>query len=366
MTGHMKGLVFLGGEKSEIREFPIPSAGPGEAVVKVVNAAVCGSDVDFWRIPDDIYQKLIKSGKTAQGTPGLLEGIISGHEASGYVVETGEGVTHLKIGDRVSVHHHLGCGHCEYCIAGEEQSCVSRKNMGMNYNGSNAEYILSKADNCMHLPDELTYVDGTFIACVGETAFSSMHKLQPNGLDFVGIFGLGPVGMSACLIARAMGARVIGLEISPYRIDWARKLGFDNIIDTGKSADVKQEIMDITHGRGIDKIVETTGVPFLRALAAEVAANKGSIVILGAGDHYIDPDRKATLTFETPYVIRKQLTIRGSYVMSKSLYHVFTRFLVENKIDFGKLVSHHFPIEKAQEALRLARDANSERIIFDL
>lgn len=367
MCKTMKGLVLLGDEKSELREFPIPKPGPGQAVVKVVNSAICGSDVDFcWRMPGDVYAKNIKTGRTPQGTPGLIDGIISGHEAGGYVSQLGEGVDYLKVGDRVSVHHHWGCGHCEFCIAGEEHLCPSKMNMGMTFNGSNAEYILIKADNCMPLPDELTFVDGTFIACVGATAFSAMHKLQPNGLDFVGVYGIGPVGLSACLIAKAMGARVIAFDRSAYRIEFAKKVGVDYAINTGDTPDLKEEIMRITHGRGINKSVETTGAPVLREMSAVLAADKGSIVILGAGDNYIDPDRKAMLAFETPYVIRKQLTIRGSYVMPKSLYYTFVRFLVENKVDFGVLVTHHFPLEKAQEAFELARSANCGRIVFDL
>ena len=136
--------------------------------------------------------------------------MISGHEGAGVVAQIGPQVTNVQVGDRVSLYHYLSCGHCEYCLAGNKMLCRSGQGLGLDINGTDAPYLLIKAENCLLLPDDLSYIDGVFISCIGGTAYSSLKKLSSS--DQIVVFGVGPVGLSILLLAKALGSRVIGVE----------------------------------------------------------------------------------------------------------------------------------------------------------
>src|SRR5262245_57196219 len=133
----MRGVVFLGGRQAEVREFPDPKPGPGEVVVQMKAGGLCGSDLHLYRQSVDARAD---------------NNIIPGHEPSGVVYAIGPEVTHVNVGDRVSVYHYLGCGHCEQCLAGNLMWCDERRGYGGPIHGSDADLILTDARNCCPLP----------------------------------------------------------------------------------------------------------------------------------------------------------------------------------------------------------------------
>ena len=155
----MKGMYYAGVRQITVGEFDIPKPGPSECVIKVKRAALCGSDLIHYLMDQETWDRM--TGKTVGGAPGIIPGTIVGHEASGEIYEVGSAVTGFKPGDRVSVYHHIGCGHCEMCDGGNMMSCVNRKAMGTNFNGTDSEYLCIPARNCMPLPEGLSYDDGT-------------------------------------------------------------------------------------------------------------------------------------------------------------------------------------------------------------
>lgn len=258
------GIVFLGNRRVEAREFPDPVPTAGEAVVRVRASGLCGSDFNPFRAP--------------QATDS-----ISGHEPCGEVEALGSGSAGARVGDRVIVYHYSGCGTCKYCRTGWEQLCSSgRKTYGFGSNGGNADYILVPARTLVPLPDELSFEEGAAIACGTGTAYGAMLRLAVSGRDTLAVFGQGPVGLSATLLAKAMGARVIAVDISPERLDFARELGADHTVNS-KDTDPLEAIRDLTHGEGADAAVDCTGNADARAQMVRCVRIFGSACFVGEG-----------------------------------------------------------------------------------
>ncbi|MFC5337401.1 zinc-dependent alcohol dehydrogenase family protein [Leucobacter denitrificans] len=323
----MKGLVFTGNETVELQDFPDPQAAAGEAIIKVRASGVCGSDLPRYR--------------DAEGS----KGIITGHEPCGEVAEIGPGVpSGLRVGDRVMVHHYAGCGFCDVCAMGFEQACQNdRVTYGTGAHGGHAEFIKVPARTLVHLPDELSFEAGAAIACGTGTAWNGLKKMNVSGRDTVAVFGQGPVGVSGVVSAKAMGARVIAVDISPERLEFARQLGADFTINSMET-DLIEAVQEITSGHGATASLETSGAGPARAQALEVLSYFGRCSFIGNG-------APSTIDIRGE-VIRKVLTIFGSWTFTKAEQIEIARFMVENKVDLDALVSKRYSLDEAETAYR--------------
>src|SRR6188474_2698851 len=226
----MRGAVFLGNKKIEIRNFPDPTPGPGEVVIQMKASGMCGSDLKFYRPPPGEAQK-------ALGLGGNAEPFIAGHEPCGIVVARGAGVSDYEApyGQRVMDHHYAGCGGCTHCRVGWSQLCRAGITVyGVTAHGGHADYLKVPVRTIVEMPEELSFAEGAAVACGTGTAFSALKRMQMNGGDTLAVFGQGPVGLSATVIGVAMGARVIAVETSPERMKLAREFGADATIDASK------------------------------------------------------------------------------------------------------------------------------------
>lgn len=360
----MKGLVFTGDMRTEVREFPIPEPKADEVRIKTMASAICGSDMMFYKAPSD----LLKSGAfgaTGAGAAAISIGTISGHEASGYVDAVGVAVTNVKVGDRVTFHHHQGCGHCKHCLDGEPMLCQDRRPLGVGIHGSNAEYCVIKAACVLPLHEELSFATGAFLGCQAATAYSSLMKAEVSGNDLLVVYGVGALGQQTALMAKKMGARVVGIDISDYRLNLLKEKG---IIDVGINSlheDCKAILMDLTHGIGVKKGIVACGADQMRRLSADVASVKGVIVITGASEGNMDPTADASWSFDGRAVLRKELVIRGSYVCPLGLFEDLQNFLVDMNVDLDQLVTHHYTIEQGDEAFALFAKGQTGKVVFD-
>lgn len=338
----MRGLVFAGDETAEVREFPDPQAGAGEAVVKVRASGLCGSDLPRFRRD---------SGS---------EGVIPGHEPSGEVVELGPGVPPgLRVGDRVMVHHYAGCGVCEMCALGFEQACpVDRVTYGTGAHGGHADYITVPARTLVHLPEPLSFAAGAAMACGTGTAWNGLHKMGISGRDTVVVFGQGPVGLSGVVCAKAMGARVIAVDISSERLAYARTLGADFTVDPTEVS-VPEAVLEITSGRGATASLETSGAHLARAQALEVLAFFGRCSFVGNG-----PPSSIDIRGE---VVRKVLTIYGSWTFTKYELIQVAQFMVDTGVDLDALIGKRYGLDDGERAYReFAAGATGKPVIaFD-
>ncbi len=193
----MRGVVFLGERKLELREFPDPSPGPGEVVLEIKASGMCGSDLKFYRV---------KGGAQALGLGGDGSPVIGGHEPCGVVAAVGPGVDpdEAKLGDRVMDHHYLGCGVCPHCLDGWSQLCREGFVVfGVTAHGAHAPYMKVPARTLVPLPEELSFTTGAAISCGTGTAYGALRRLDLGAGDSIAIFDQGPVGLSATQLASA-------------------------------------------------------------------------------------------------------------------------------------------------------------------
>jgi threonine dehydrogenase-like Zn-dependent dehydrogenase len=333
----MRGVVFTGNRRIEIREFPDPVAAAGQVVVKIGASGICGSDLHPYR------------SERTQTT-------ISGHEPCGTVVALGPGVIGWTVGDRVMIHHYSGCGICKYCRIGYDQLCIhGHRTYGFGAHGGNADFIVVPARTLVNLPVELSFAEGAAIACGTGTAYMALKKLDVSGRDTLAVYGQGPVGLSATLLAKAMGARVIAVDLSPARLDLARSLGAEVVINPTE-VDPIQAIRDLTHGEGADATLDCTGNAVARAQTVRSARVFGRACFVGEG---------GSVTLEPSQdIIHRHLTLYGSWTFPIVGLEECARFIVDRGVPLKKLITHHFPLDQAAEAFQTFDAGATGKCVF--
>ena len=348
----MRGVVFLGERRLEIREFPDPTPGPDEVVIEVKASGMCGSDLKF-------YRPSLAEATRALGLGGDGEPNIAGHEPCGVVVARGAGVTETEAPDgaRVMVHHYKGCGSCEHCRVGWQQLCPEGFTVyGATGDGAHADYMKIPASTLVPLPDELSFETGAAIACGTGTAYGALKRVSLAGSDTVAIFGQGPVGLSATQFGRAMGARVIALDTIAERLELAKELGADAIVDPG-SNDPVAAIKELTGGRGVDIAIDCSGSEAGRLGAIRSTRTWGTVGLVGEG---------GTMTVNvSKELMRKQLTIVASWTFSAFGQAECARYVAERGIDVDHLFTQRYTsLDEAEEAYRLFDTQTTGKGVF--
>jgi threonine dehydrogenase-like Zn-dependent dehydrogenase len=322
----MQGVILPGNSTVEFRDFDIPQPGHGQVVLKTKASSICGSDI-----------RAIYRAHLGKGAEGYRPGTIAGHEPCGQVTAVGPGVKRLKPGDRVVVYHISGCGVCEDCRRGYMISCHSeqRAAYGWQRNGGHAPYILVEESNCIPLPDNLSYIDGALCACGTGT-------------------GLGPVGLAAAQLGRALGARpVIGIDVSPARRKLAEDLG---LCDYTFAADDRalSHIMDATKGHGCEVAIDCSGAPSARLLALQGTRQWGRCVFVGEGN---------TVQFDvSPLLIHQQITLFGSWVTSLDHLEQLVEHLSRWNIHPDITCTDRLPIRDAAKAYDIADKGQTGKV----
>ena len=338
----MRGVVLLGDRECCVKELPDPVPGPGEVRVRMMATGICGSDLHLYHI--DKEQAKRRGDR------------IPGHEPCGIVDSIGQGVKKVKEGDRVTIYHYLGCGHCDYCASGNMMWCRETRGYGGAVDGSHADFVITDERNCVPMPDSMSFVDGAFVACPGGTAYSSMRKLDVGAGDTVAIFGLGPVGLSGVILAKAMGGKVIGVDIVDERTELAMRLGADAVVNAQKE-DPVDAIRSFTGGKGAALAFEASGSAKGRSDIVSCLRRAGKAVFVGAGnsEKVINPGQ----------IIGSQLTLMGSFVLPIWMSWEMVNFLDAQKISFEGAVTHRFPIEEAPEAYRIFDEGKTGKVVFE-
>jgi propanol-preferring alcohol dehydrogenase len=272
-----------------VKEVPIPTPGPGQALVEIVATGVCHTDLHAaegdWPIKP-----------TPPFTPG--------HEGAGIVAALGPGVTHLKEGDRVGIAWlHSACGHCEFCLAGWETLCKLQHNSGYSVDGSFAQYALGQADYLGRLPKNLSFVDAAPILCAGVTTYKGLKMTDTKPGEWVVISGVGGLGHVAVQYAKAMGLNVAAVDLGPEKMALARKLGAEIAIDA-KTQDPAAEIQKQIGGAHGVLVTAVSPIAFKQALG--MLRRGGTCVLNG-----LPPGEFPVSIFE---LVLNGNTIRGSIV----------------------------------------------------
>jgi threonine dehydrogenase-like Zn-dependent dehydrogenase len=345
----MRGVTFLGDRKLQMMEFPDPSPGPRDVVVEIKASGMCGSDLKFYRA----------SGETSSLGLGKVSGpVIAGHEPCGVIAAVGSAVDErsARVGTRVMVHHYSGCGTCTHCRTGWSQMCAEGSTVyGVTGHGAHAPYMKVPAHTVVPLPDDLSFSTGAAISCGTGTAYQALRRMNLSGGDTIAIVGQGPVGLSATQLAAAMGARVVALDVSADRLARAREFGADALIDP-KSDDAVAAIRDLTHGDGADLTLDISGAAEGRLIAVRSTRAWGTACFVGEGGN---------VTIDvSPHMLRKQLTIIGSWTFSTSVQADCARFVTDRKIAVDHLFTHRWKLDQADEAYRVFDRQSSGKGVF--
>lgn len=343
-TSTMTGVVLPGNSTVEYKEFPIPEPGHGQVLVQMKASSICGSDIRA------IYREHL--GKGPEG----YQNVIAGHEPCGQIVKVGPGCKQFKAGDRVVIYHISGCGVCDECKHGYMISCRSphRAAYGWQRDGGHAPYLLAEENTCVLLPDSLTFVDGALCACGFGTAYEALCRMRVNGNDRLLITGMGPVGLAAAMLARAMGvSTVIGTDLSEARMQLAVDLGLaDHVVKADENA--LEQILKLTGGWGCEASIDCSGAAPARLLALQGTRDWGRCAYVGEG---------GTVNFEvSKYLIHKQITLFGSWVTSLKHLEELVERLDRWGIHPDVTCTHRLPLEQASEAYQLAAGGQTGKV----
>ncbi|MEO7718292.1 MAG: zinc-binding dehydrogenase [Capsulimonas sp.] len=342
----MTGVVLPGNSTVAFREQAVPAPGHGQVLVRMKASSICGSDIRA------IYREHLGVGDEA------YRNVIAGHEPSGQIVEVGPGCKSFGVGDRVVLYHISGCGVCEDCNTGYMISChsKSRAAYGWQRDGGHAEYLLAEENTCIRLPDNLTYEDGALVACGFGTAWEALTRIGVNGRDRLLITGLGPVGLAAAMLGKALGAKhVIGVDTSAHRLELAQTLG---LVDDAflSDADALGKIQDATGGKGCEASIDCSGAAPARRLALAGTRQWGRCAFVGEG---------SSVEFDvSPMLIHPQITLFGSWVTSLGHMEDLVERLSRWNLHPDTTVTHRFALDQAAEAYKIADAGQSGKVVI--
>jgi len=335
----------------------VPVPGKAEVLVRIDAVAICATDLEI------IYH----------GPPALIEGglpynknFTPGHEYMGTVVALGPGVDEYRIGQRVTVEIHAGCGQCKRCREGMYTSC---HNYGMNYgelnkghrangfttDGGFCEYQVNNINTLVAIPDDMSDEEATLVVTAG-TAMYGLTEL--GGLvagESVVVTGPGPIGLLGVAVAKALGAHpVILTGTRDNRLQIGKELGADHVVNIRKVNDVIQAVKDLNGGKGVDYVVECSAAPNAVNEALKMV-NRGGKVCLAAFPH-------GEASVDIAHIVRNNIYVYGIRGEGKSATHRAEAFMKQKRFDATKIHTHTFPLEDLPTAIRYAKDRVEDAI----
>ena len=336
----MKGIVFLGNKKLELQDFKDPQPGPDEVIIEIKASGMCGSDLKFYRA---------NSGPSSLGLGGSDKKVIAGHEPCGVVVEIGKNISKDLISKdmRVMQHHYRGCGNCSHCSTGWQQLCIEgvAEVYGVTGNGAHAKYMKCPANTLVELREDISFKSGAEISCGTGTAWGALERLLLRAAQTIAIFGMGPVGLSAVMLASKMGAKIIAVDINSKRLSRAKQFGADLLINPNKDKDVVTSIKDYTKGLGVHCSIDASSSPIARSQSIKSLRTWGKACFVGEGGE-VNIDVSNDL-------LRRQITLIGSWTFSKHGQAECADFVAEKKLDVEGLFTHQWSLNEAEEAYKL-------------
>lgn len=347
----MKAALLRDWNDLAVEEVPVPEPGPGEVLVRVRACGLCGTDL-----------KMVRGDFRARGWPPSLP-FVMGHEWSGEVAALGSGLDDLdlQVGDSVVAENHIGCGRCPMCRSGRYNLCERAGTPGYRLYGHTApgalaEYAVRPAPMLHRIPEVVNPLEGALV----NQGSLTVHALRRVGFESgstVAVFGPGLLGLLTTTVARASGASDLTMVGRGTRLEMARQMGADQLVDYERS-DPVEEVRRLSGGRGVDYVFDCTGNPAVAAQALGSVRRGGKVAVLGltggkAGD--IDVDR---LTLDEIDLVG----VRSS----PNAYPAMIALMRSGAVDLSPLITHVFPIEEVGKALAALADRSAIRPIVEL
>ena len=329
-----------------VQDAPVPEPGPHDVLIQVEAASVCGTDLHIYRW-DEWSQHRIKPPLTL------------GHEFAGTVVQMGESVENVRVGDFVSAESHITCGMCFQCRTGQAHMCPQTKILGVDRDGAFAEFVSvpSKViwrNDRSKIPPEIATLQEPF----GNAVFATLAHELPG--QSVAVFGCGPIGLFSTAIARASGAaRIFASDINPYRLQLAKKMGATFLYNPkSESASVEEWFLEHNEGSGVDIALEMSGSPEGIAGAFKVVRNGGRVTLFGIPARAVELDVAENIIF-------KNLTVLG--LNGRKIFETWfrTRWLLETGVvDLHPLITLETTFDEFEEAFHRLDSGKACKIIL--
>jgi L-iditol 2-dehydrogenase len=340
----MRAAVYRGINDVRVETVPVPEIGAGEVLIRVHSCGVCGTDL-----------KKIHTG--SHSAPRIF-----GHEISGVIAATGEGVQGFAIDDRVMVFHHTPCGRCYYCRKNTPSQCNDYKRVGVTAGfepagGGFAEYVRVMPwivnRGLIKIPDGVPFEQAAFVEPVN-TVYKGVRNLALESDETVLVIGQGPIGILLAALAARSGAKVLTSDLYPARHEIAANYGLNHPIDASK-----EDVVAVAHreseGRGADAVILAVGGNALIRTAMDAARPGGRILLFAATQH-------GDATFDPAVVCMDEKTLMGSYSSSFELQPEVEEIVFggyRDGFDLTRLISHRFPLQDAVEAIRVASNPSA-------
>lgn len=321
----MKAIVYTAPEKLEIQDLPVPEPKEGEVLLKVRACGICGSDVHGYL------------GRTGRRTPPM----IMGHEFCGEVVGLGTGTNTLKTGDRVAVYPVDYCGRCKMCEQGEVHLCLNKRAFGvLDVDGAFAKYISVPEKCCFPIADGISDAVASLMEplAVAYRGISHCGSLQNKTVLLVGTGTIGLLALACVKMKNA--AKIIVSDLSDDRLEVAKKLGADVVINPGRE-DFGQRIMAETNGEGVDVSIEAVGI--------EPTVNQVMDALRLGGEAIWIGNNAPTITINMQQVVTRELKIQGSFLYGLEEFRQVVEFINDKKVFVDTLISKEISLEQVPE-----------------
>jgi len=326
-----------------LREVPVPTPGPGEILIRVQAASICGTDLHIYNW-DAWAQRRIRLP------------LIPGHEFSGVVAGVGRGVTTVREGDLVSAEMHVACGKCLQCRTGQAHICGQVRILGVDSNGAFASFAIIPETNIWKLSPSFPRDYASLLDPLG----NAVHAVLAGAIaaQTVAVTGCGAIGLLSIAVAKACGAaKVFAIEVNACRRCVAKTMGADLVLDPARS-DVEEVILDATSGTGVDVLLEMSGHPEAMRLGFALLRTGGRASLLGI------PSRPFELDFAHD-IILKGTTVQG--IHGRKMFE--TWFQMEALLDTGKLnlapvVTHRLSLAEFPKAMQLLQSGQAIKVVL--
>lgn len=329
----MHSIRLEGKRNVKVVEEPEPVPGPGEVLVETAFSALCGSELHSYC------------------DTGCKNGNI-GHEAAGTVIQLGAGVSSLDVGQRVGASAISGCGNCACCAKGQYTWCPQNK----FYGSMHAEKFVIAVNACHPLPSDIAWDIGVLISGDGlGVPYHTSRKIASPDVKTVAVFGAGPVGLGNVLVQNYLGRRVIVLDVSLYRLELAKRLGAQEMIDA-KSGDAVEHIRALTAGVGADVCIEAAGRPETALQCFAAVRTAGTVVFNG--------EQGAVALSPSEHFIRRDITAVGSWYYHYSEFEAMLG-VYRQGLRVGDLITHRYPFEEAAIAFEKLAAGQTGKVLLN-
>jgi L-iditol 2-dehydrogenase len=326
----------------EVLDIPKPVVKPGEVLIKVKAAAICGSDLGIYKYTS-AYSKMTLP-------------VVMGHEFSGEIVEMGKDVVSFKEGDRVLAESVKACGECRYCKEGRSNLCEKSTLFGIHTAGGFTEYISVPYKLLHRIPDNMSFEDAALVEPLSN-ALHFVKDITPFRVhDFVVVQGCGPIGLFSAQLFKLGGAQVImtGLSADKVRFEIAEKLGIETV--NIQEENLEEIVMERTNGAGADIAFVAVGAPPAVKQATQIVKKRGRITVVGIFGSEVPIDMT--------WLVRRELEIKGAYDAKPVNFPESIELISKGLIDVNSVLTHRFKLDEAEEAFKVALNMTGGKIEF--